>query len=253
MPGLDPDSVEGVVTPSVSPFDVAFVQDHDHRRWVVRAPRTPAASAQLEQSAALLALLARRLTMAVPAIKGWAALPEGGRACVSSYLTGRMVDVASIAPGSTLAAGLGRALAQLHNLDVRIYEEAGVPVYDAAAYRARRLAELDREWDIERCLETTAASLALVGTALGATVNRRWYALPAAVGAFLMQHALQGWCPPLPLLRRLGVRTADEINQERYALKALRGDFAPVSRATGAQVADAAVRAVQAPGTSTLH
>ncbi|GAA8846699.1 hypothetical protein DUHN55_20910 [Helicobacter pylori] len=144
VPGLDPDSVEGVVTPSVSPFDVAFVQDHDHRRWVVRAPRTPAASAQLEQSAALLALLARRLTMPVPAVKGWAALPEGGRACVSSYLTGRMVDVASIAPGSTLAAGLGRALAQLHNLDVRIYEEAGVPVYDAAAYRARRLAELDR-------------------------------------------------------------------------------------------------------------
>jgi hypothetical protein len=42
---------------------------------------------------------------------------------------------------------------------------------------------------------------------------------------FLLQHAVQGWCPPLPLLRRLGVRTADEINEERYALKALRGDF----------------------------
>ena len=117
----------------------------------------------------------------------------------------------------------------------------------------RRLEELDREWDVERWLETTAASLAQVGTALGSTVNRRWYALPAAVGAFLMQHALQGWCPPLPILRRLGVRTADEINQERYALKALRGDFAPVSRASGADLADAAVRAVQAPGTTTLH
>lgn len=144
VPGLDPDSVEGVVTPAVSPFDVAFVQDHEHRRWVVRSPRTPAASAQLEQSAALLALLARRLTMPVPAVRGWAALPEGGRACVTSYLTGRLVDLESIAPGSRLAAGLGRALAQLHNLDTRVYEEAGVPVYDAASYRTRRLAELDR-------------------------------------------------------------------------------------------------------------
>lgn len=144
MAGLDPDSVEGVVTPAVSPFDVAFVQDHEHRRWVVRSPRTPAASAQLEQSAALLALLARRLTMPVPAVRGWAALPEGGRACVTSYLTGRLVDLESIAPGSRLAAGLGRALAQLHNLDTRVYEEAGVPVYDAASYRTRRLAELDR-------------------------------------------------------------------------------------------------------------
>jgi hypothetical protein len=91
---------------------------------------------------------------------------------------------------------------------------------------ARRLAELDREWDIERCLETGAASLTLLGSALGATVDRRWFALPAAVAAFLLQHTVQGWCPPLPLFRRLGVRTADEINCERYALKALRGDFA---------------------------
>lgn len=95
-------------------------------------------------------------------------------------------------------------------------------------YIEERLAELDREWDIERCLEATAASFSLIGMALGATVNRKWFALPAVVAAFLLQHAIQGWCPPLPLLRRLGVRTADEINRERYALKVLRGDFADV-------------------------
>lgn len=145
VPGLDPSSVEGVVGLGPGhPFDVAFVQDHEHRRWVIRCPRTPAASARLEQSAALLSLLSRRLTMPVPAVKGWAALPEGGRAAVSSYLTGRMVDLGSVAPGTKLAIGLGRALAQLHNLDRGVYEEAGVPVYDAAAYRTRRLAELDR-------------------------------------------------------------------------------------------------------------
>jgi hypothetical protein len=46
-----------------------------------------------------------------------------------------------------------------------------------------------------------------------------------AVQGFFMQHALSGWCPPLPVLRRLGFRTQYEIEQERYALKALRGDF----------------------------
>ncbi|MBF0333545.1 MAG: DUF2892 domain-containing protein [Alphaproteobacteria bacterium] len=90
-----------------------------------------------------------------------------------------------------------------------------------------RLRELDQEWDIERALEANAATLALMGVALGATVDRRWLALPAMVTAFLLQHALQGWCPPLPVLRRLGFRTAREIESERMALKLLRGDFDP--------------------------
>ncbi len=51
--------------------------------------------------------------------------------------------------------------------------------------------------------------------------------------------ALQGWCPPLPLLRRLGLRTAEEISQERNALKALRGDFDKVKKA-GNRVQEAA-------------
>jgi hypothetical protein len=49
--------------------------------------------------------------------------------------------------------------------------------------------------------------------------------LPALVSGFLFQHAVQGWCPPVPVLRRLGFRTAYEIEEERRALKALRGDF----------------------------
>ena len=145
VPGLDPDTVEGVLPSGPGdPVEVAFVSDREHRRWVIRCPKTPAASAHLERSAALLALLTRRLTMPVPAVKGWVALPEGGRAAVHTYLTGRLVSFAGIEAGSTLAAGLGRTIAQLHNLDPRVYEEAGVPVYDAASYRSRRLAELDR-------------------------------------------------------------------------------------------------------------
>jgi hypothetical protein len=94
---------------------------------------------------------------------------------------------------------------------------------------ARRLRELDREWDTERLLEANASTLIVVGAGLALTVNLWFVLIPLVVGAFLFQHALQGWCPPLPVFRRLGVRTQTEIEQERYALKALRGDFAQFS------------------------
>jgi hypothetical protein len=93
----------------------------------------------------------------------------------------------------------------------------------------RRLEELDREWDIERSLEANASIACLVGLTLGATVDRKWYVLPGLVAGFLLQHAVQGWCPPMPVMRRLGVRTAAEIDYERYALKAIRGDFRDVA------------------------
>jgi hypothetical protein len=85
----------------------------------------------------------------------------------------------------------------------------------------RRIEELDREWDIERALEVNASTLALTGLLLGVTVNKKWLMLPGVVLPFLLQHGLQGWCPPLPLLRRLGVRTRGEIDREKYELKAL--------------------------------
>jgi hypothetical protein len=88
-----------------------------------------------------------------------------------------------------------------------------------------RLEELDGEWDIERILEANAAAVSLIGLTLARFVSRRWFLLPAAVATFLLQHAVQGWCPPVPLFRRLGIRTQREIAEERYALKAMRGDF----------------------------
>lgn len=83
---------------------------------------------------------------------------------------------------------------------------------------------LDREWDIERVLELNASLLAFTGVVLGKLVNRKWLYLSLGVTGFLAQHALHGWCPPLPILRRMGIRTCQEIEQERYALKMLRGD-----------------------------
>jgi hypothetical protein len=67
---------------------------------------------------------------------------------------------------------------------------------------------------------------------------------PALVTAFLFQHAMQGWCPPVPILRRLGFRTADEIGKERMALKAVRGDFDRLPQSQSR--ASAAMQAVEA-------
>jgi hypothetical protein len=82
-----------------------------------------------------------------------------------------------------------------------------------------RIQMLDKEWDIERVLEVNASALALSGLILGLTKDRKWLFLPGIVLPFLLQHGLQGWCPPLPLLRRLGIRTRGEIDREKYALK----------------------------------
>ena len=81
-----------------------------------------------------------------------------------------------------------------------------------------RLAELDEEWDIERVLEANAASVSLAGFFLGVFSSKKWFVLPGIVGGFLLQHAVEGWCPPLSLFRRLGFRTAQEIERERYEL-----------------------------------
>jgi hypothetical protein len=94
-----------------------------------------------------------------------------------------------------------------------------------------RLQELDREWDMERTLQANASSLALTGLSLGTIFSRKFFLIPAVVTTFLLQHAWQGWCPPVPLFRRIGFRTSAEIEAERYALKALRGDFHGVEQA----------------------
>ena len=87
---------------------------------------------------------------------------------------------------------------------------------------ANRLRELDEEWDVERALETAAPSVTLFGIAMSFLRGRKWILLPILVQSFFLQHALQGWCPPLPILRRMGFRTVEEIDRERYALRAVQ-------------------------------
>lgn len=106
------------------------------------------------------------------------------------------------------------------NEEIRQRTQENIEYYRNASpvERERRLRELDEEWDIERTLEANAATITLIGLGLGATVSRKFYLLPAVVAGFLLQHALQGWCPPVPFFRRRGIRTQPEIESERYAL-----------------------------------
>jgi hypothetical protein len=127
-----------------------------------------------------------------------------------------------------------------HRIQARTLHDVSRFIGADPVFIDERINELQREWDIERSLEANAASVSLVGLGLGAFVDRRFFLLPAAVAAFLLQHALQGWCPPLPLLRRLGLRTSAEIHDEIIALRILRGDF--LDRVTYPEVALASAR-----------
>lgn len=142
VPGLDPVSVEGLRPRSDSAYDVAYVTDTEERRWVVKSPRTQAAGAMLDDISALPGLLARRLDVAMPVVRGQARVPEG-RAVVYLRVPGRPLDFAGLDPG-TLAADVGRALAHIHNIELLLFEEAGRPTYDAESHRRRQLSELDR-------------------------------------------------------------------------------------------------------------
>ena len=70
----------------------------------------------------------------------------------------------------------------------------------------------------------------MIGILLSILQGRKWLVLSLVVSGFLLRHAVEGWCPPVPVLRRLGVRTRLEIERERHALKLLRGDFDNLAR-----------------------
>ena len=143
VPGLDAVAVRAARDMAGNRCDLGFVTDTQRRAWVVRVPSTAAVGAQLDTAAELLPLLHRRVPYGVPQPRGFLAIPEG-RAVVYPYLHGRSVVLGEVTPGPGVAVEIGRAIAALHNVERAVFEEAGVPVYDAEACRTRHLADLDR-------------------------------------------------------------------------------------------------------------
>ena len=108
---------------------------------------------------------------------------------------------------SETGARVSENTAETVNASIQRQTKEGVAYYASAGSEAieRRLEELDREWDIERVLEANAAGLTLIAVVLGVVENRRWFVFPGLIAAFLLQHAVQGWCPPLPSVAPPGV------------------------------------------------
>ncbi len=90
---------------------------------------------------------------------------------------------------------------------------------------SERIKKLNMEWDTERVLETDAAVMIILSSYLGRKTSGKWNYVTLIIGCCVLLHALQGWCPSLPIIRKWGVRTEDEINLEKMALKIMRGDF----------------------------
>ena len=88
-----------------------------------------------------------------------------------------------------------------------------------------RLDSLDREWHVDRVLMAQCAVLGTISAVLAMRNLRRRGSPGGAGGLFFLQmavllhHAIRGWSPSLPVFRRLGVRSAREIDAERSALE----------------------------------
>lgn len=88
-----------------------------------------------------------------------------------------------------------------------------------------RLGQLDREWSAGRMTKAVIGVLIVVGLALTAFLNPWWLILPAAGGFFLLQYLFsrQSWLGAT--FHEVGFRSSTDIDQEKFALRALRGDF----------------------------
>ena len=113
---------------------------------------------------------------------------------------------------------LNRKFEQRLAANIARYMGASRPAID------QRLRELDREWNVERLIETEAPLMIGLGIALGLTKGQKWFAVSALAASMVILHSLRGWYPLIPILRRLGMRTQNEIEEERNALRMLRGD-----------------------------
>lgn len=153
-----------------------------------------------------------------------------------------------IFPATTTRVKLSTAADLNEKIYRQIEENIARYAHSGRSLIDQRLEALDREWDIERLLEANAATLSLLGVILGTTLHVLFFMIPGIVAAFLLIHAIWGWCPPIPVFRWMGVRTQSEIDYERYALKTIRGDFAhlPRNQAAPEESAHELLKAVEA-------
>ncbi len=111
--------------------------------------------------------------------------------------------------------------AQQAELENRLAEcaEAGVDGINA------RLAKIEREWSSGRIAKATTGIAIVIGFALAALHDPLWLLLPAIAGAFMLQHIFIRSSILTEGFQALGWRSGHAIENERFGLRTLRGDF----------------------------
>ena len=142
-----------VAAPNVIPARLALPQHRDAdqtltglidvqgRHWEVIHTTNPTIGAALIAESRVLKQIGRRVDggyvdFDVPRPEGGVTLPDKSYVQVRSHIPGHPLAIESLRPGPGLAAGLGRALAQLHEIPPALIEEAGLPVLTAADVRS---------------------------------------------------------------------------------------------------------------------
>ena len=142
-----------VAAPNVIPARLALPQHRDAdqtltglidvqgRHWEVIHTTNPTIGAALIAESRVLKQIGRRVDggyvdFDVPRPEGGVTLPDKSYVQVRTLIPGHPLAIESLRPGPGLAAGLGRALAQLHEIPPTLIEEAGLPVLTAADVRS---------------------------------------------------------------------------------------------------------------------
>jgi len=89
-----------------------------------------------------------------------------------------------------------------------------------------------KEWDVERALEANAGVRRADRLRARFVADRRFFALPALSAPSCCTRAA-GWCPPLPIMRRLGNPHGGRDRGRARALKAMQAQLATFTPPAG--------------------
>jgi len=110
--------------------------------------------------------------------------------------------------------------------DVDTLEKRLACLADAGPHAiTERLEELELEWSAGRMTKVTTGLLIVGGFALASLLSPMWLVLPAVAGLLLLQYTFSRVSLLGAMFHRIGFRSGGDIDQEKFALKALRGDF----------------------------
>jgi len=107
-----------------------------------------------------------------------------------------------------------------------------------------RLNELEREWSAGRATKVALGLFILIGMGLWLSLGGWWYVVPILGGLVLLEYLFSRTSWLGKLFHEMGSRTGQEIEEEKFALKALRGDFATLSTVHDIEDKDAVDRMV---------